>query len=226
MGNFINNVNPLVVIIGIPLVLAIAWYVVIVPSWRRKNAKAAIGHVLAEFATMSGNSYTILCQEQRGEAVKKAKKKLRDTDNKAESLVTNPNKTEIGYYWVLPEFCFNTLYPENMPRDVQVTIKKAYYLENDPMPQLCFKPELWTEERKTRVSAQMNALARDEASMKAQNELDREIFKDVKSISNSLKSMPLLKILVIASVAASAISCFLVLQNGNGIAYLTSLFGG
>lgn len=222
--NFIAGINPLAVIIAIPLLLAVVWYLVIVPQWRNKNAKAVIGHILCEFVTMSGNAYEVLCKEERGEVVARGKKK--DDVPVSDTVIKNPNKTDIGHCFVLPDLCYNTLYPANMPKAVQVTVKKAYFIENDPMPQMAINTDKWTDERRAYVSAQMYALAKDESTLRAQNELDREALKEITTVANAVKGLPMMKILIYGVVGISVVTAVLVFQQFTSISWLVSIFGG
>lgn len=209
--NFIAGVNPLVVFIGIPVLLYGIWHIFIVPSWRNKNTKAVLNHILAEFFTLSGNCYEILCKEERGEVIAdKVPKGEKIPDN----IIRNPNRTDIGYYHVIPDFCFNTLYPANMPKAVQVVVKKAVFLENFQMPQVSFKPDFWTPEKTALVSAQLAALARDEATLRIDNEFNREVFKDLSTVATSMKTVLQNRLLLFIVIGLLLVVALLVYQNG------------
>jgi len=99
------------------------------------------GKILVDFLTKANEWRTFLCEEVRGEI--KPPKDYKGKLKFFQSHVKAPDEIESGVdkYFIIPEMCADTWWPDLRPRNKQVRIRKAVYVVGLPLPAVYYNQE-------------------------------------------------------------------------------------
>lgn len=183
--NTMNPVSALVIMVITVVVCIVVYRFLRLYIERTRNGKASIGNMLGEFYTSYGTSYEVLCETQ-GKVVKPPKER---PNVKIKEVAKSPEGHGIGHYWIIKECCSTVLWPRNRPRFVQFSIKKSAWREGDPFPVVDPDRKYDDPEKVRVISSSIAQAIGDDNQVNAIQQLDREIFRDLKNVALRLKNI-------------------------------------
>lgn len=212
-ASYWTSMIPILIIIGVVFVLFKG-----ITLWRERNrnAKAVIGNMLVEFWTAHGTSYEVLCRVngQIATPPKKGRPGLKvKVDKNYDGEIEAPEGHGIGKYLIINDCVSTTLWPRNRPKFVQFSIRKATYREGIAYPQVSIYPEKHDDYAKiAKYTATVLAGIADDNQVRAIQQLDKDIFKDMTDIATNMRKLQMILIVVVIACAIGIATGFLTFQ--------------
>ena len=169
---------------------------------RWKNAKDAEGKILCHFFGPAG-WYYLLC----------------DHDG---SSVKPPEGHNIqGNYFISNECLYMGKWKPGQSKFVQVGVPTTAYIENEREPIVSVDPDRWIKSPdKHQITAIMQRTAINEAAMKTAQVLQMGVWKDIASMADFIKRVPLMFLLSLGQIG---LLLFLLYMNYSTIQAITTL---
>ena len=205
-------------VIGVIAVVIIGYMVYMM--WQRSSIlKKCSGMHWCEFFKRGGGTEDMLLPEHRGE-IKTVTDKAHTKAMKSGSFVEAPVGS-IGKYYTFPQASFNAKWPPGKPASVQQTIKKTAWIENYPLPISFINPEEWLDkDYLSRLTSHLIDVSSDEAVARATQEMQKEVYADIKTVAQKLKWGEYTFYAACAAAAGGLISAALVYTNSDSITKL------
>lgn len=211
---------PIVAVVGVVII----GYLVYMMWQRSKILKECNGKHWCEFFKRGGGTEDMLLPEHRGE-IKTISDKAHSKSLKSGTFVEAPIGS-IGKYYTFPQASFNAKWPPGKPASVQQTIKKTAWIENYPLPISFINPEEWLDnDYLSRLTAHLIDVSSDEAVARATQEMQKEVYADIKTVAQKLKWGEYTFYAACAAAVAGLAAAALTYLNGDNIIKLIKLLG-
>lgn len=212
-ANKILGMNPMVflavllAVIGVLFIIGRMYYL----QWEHKAFLREVdGRILAVFHKKDGTEYNVFCEDYQGK-VKVPKKNSSLIFGMPDSLKPPPGHT-IDKYTVYPDHVWDSWYPERMPRNRQVPVKKINYYENVDHPFMPRNIEEWTADKYLKVSTSLFTQASNEATSEAALKKMSGYLKVIEDIVNKIGKLGIIFICGLASCGLIIVTGFIAYQ--------------
>lgn len=150
---------------------------------RWRNARETEGKMLCHFFTAGGGYYYKLCKEDKGK-------------------VEPPEGHDVGHYLVRSECTYGGKWKPGQMKWIQVGVRTTAYIENRVEPIVSTNPDLWiSSPKRQELTAAMLKTIVTEASMKTAQVLQMGVWKDITSMAQFIKRVPLMFLISLGTVA-------------------------
>ena len=106
-----------------------------------------------------------------------------------------------GSYLVKQDSMYPAAYPVGFPRFLQVPVWATSFIENQDEPILSRDPSVWLKNpERDKISARMRQTAMNESQMKIMAAMSAAVWKDISSMAQFIKNVPLMFKLIIGVI--------------------------
>ena len=185
---------------------------IFIMSWfffmRWQNTRQADGKILCHFFGPAG-WYYMLCEHEG-------------------SSVRPPEGHKLqGNYFISSECLYMGKWKPGQPKWAQVGVATTAYIENEREPIVSTNPERWvTNPEKHKITAFMQKVAINESFMKTVQAMQSGVWKDIASMAQFIKRVPLMFIMMIGMVALLLLSLYFNYSMLQSMSSLRALLGG
>jgi hypothetical protein len=157
---------------------------------RQRNLKMVDGKILCHFFGNAGY-YAVLCKHE---------------GNKVEPPEGHHIK---GSYLIKNECIYPGNYPPGWPRLMQVGVSCTAYKENEDEPIISKAPNVWLgNEKRSVITASMRQSVLNESQMKIMAAMGTTVWKDIATMAQFIKNVPLQFKIIIGLCGIALIQCY------------------